>query len=89
MFNAKKYLKIRELESILYGGPEASDFNYEKEASFIGDSSSRTRDMLSTNDSIEDVETESKNNDVKDDNTWYVYEYDAEQNQVSFNIECE
>lgn len=89
MFNAKKYLKIRELESILYGGPEASDFNYEKEASFIGDSSNRTRDTLSKNDSNEDEETERIRNDKETDNSWYVYEYDEEQNQVSFKLESE
>jgi len=89
VFNAKKYLKIRELESILYGGPEASDFNYEKEASFIGDSSDRTRDMLSKNDSIEHEETENISNDKEIGNSWYVYEYDDEQNQVYFILESE
>ncbi len=78
MFNTRKYLKIRSLESILYGGPEATEFNYELEASHIGDASNRTRNVAS-------VEDENK---VKEEGSdaWYEYEYDQEKNQVSFNL---
>jgi len=78
MFNSRKYLKIRKLESILYGGPEATEFNYELDASHIGDSPNRTRSG-SDNDEVNDIEAEGSD-------TWYEYEYDQEKNQVSFNV---
>ncbi len=78
MFNTRKYLKIRSLESILYGGPEATEFNYELEASHIGDASNRTRNVASVEDEIKVKEEGS--------DAWYEYEYDQEKNQVSFNL---
>lgn len=88
MFNAKKYLKIKELETILYGGPEVTEFNYEKEASYIGDTPSRSRDTFP-----EKYEEESdllvKDSITNEDNIWYEYEYDKENNQVFFNVKPE
>jgi hypothetical protein len=87
MFNAKKYLKLRDLETILYGGPEAIELNYEKDVAYSsGDARNRSRGSNGQKDNLEmqEVAPENFGKEVPT-NDWYEYQYDSSNNQVSFN----
>lgn len=85
MFNAKKYLKIRKLEAVLYGGPEAVEFNYEKDASYIGDTRNRSRDYHIHKDNFEMQNNNIESDSIREEiDNWYEYKYDSLHNQIIF-----
>lgn len=87
MFSAKKYLKIRELETTLYGGPQAIELNYEKDTVYISDTQSRSRDRYGQKERFGEQYVESESEGVKEEVKacdWYEYQYDSSCGRVSF-----
>jgi len=84
MFSARKYLKIRRLDSVLFGGPEVSELIYEPQASYIDDKKQRERSTISISD-----QHDAPINTSEKGNIWYEYRYDPKQNQIFFNSPIE